>query len=473
MVGSLVEPGGRRGRRRAMLGREVGQMMSVIRGPWRVAGVVMMAAVALTVAGGTAGPAAASGTGPRAAVPAAPPLGPRFSFPGGVPSPLRPDRPDVIVGDSELSGVFCALRTDCWTVGDDENNNVVLNQVLHFNGTKWSHVKTPQPGGTAIDDESALASVWCTSAANCWAVGSYRKNDATRSQALHWNGKKWSQAPTPTVGGTIHGDFNDLADVVCTSARNCWAGGDYGGEVDSNEVSLNLVLHWNGTRWSHARTPNPAGTKPGDISALSAIRCPSAADCWGVGTSGVAGAGTSMFDNEVLHWNGTKWSDVTVPSPGTSDNGDVDNALNSLSCTSAKNCFAVGDDTGPAADRNQSLHWNGKHWRTASTPDPTGMDASSELSGVSCTTDTNCWAVGNGTSGAHSINEALHWNGRKWFAATVPEPAGTAMDSENNLIGVRCLSATDCWAVGYTQKFAEPEVNQILHWTGKKWIAVG
>lgn len=382
---------------------------------------------------------------------------------------LSPGR--VIVGDSALTSVFCASRTDCFAVGQHEINDVTLNQVLHFNGKKWAPAATPEPGGTAIHDYSALFGVRCTSSAGCWAVGVYDKHGATLSQALHWNGKKWSQVATPEPGGTGKGDFNDLFDVVCTSAANCWADGDYGPAVPGNEESLNLVLHWNGRRWSHVDTPNPGGTQPGDISGLNAVRCTSAANCWGAGSFDMPPPASRQQENEVLHWNGKKWSDVTVPSPGKPDNGQVNNTLNALSCTAATSCLAVGDDSGAVGILNQTLRWNGEHWRTVGTPDPgSGTSFSNDLGGVSCTAPANCWAVGAASSGGPDENVALHWTGHSWFVVSVPDPAGTASGSFNNLNAVRCVSATDCWAVGDTQKFGEPEVNQILHWTGKKWF---
>ena len=452
-------------------------MISVIRGPWRAARVVMVAAVVLTVAGRTAAPAAASSIGARAGLSGSasqPWL--RTPFPGSSPAPFQPQHPAAIVGNSVLNSVVCNSRANCWAVGNDEINNVDLNQVLHYNGTKWSHVTAPQPGGTALHDTSQLSSVRCTSTTNCWAVGVYDKNGASLSQALHWNGGKWSQKTTPDPGGTGEGDFNDLSDIVCSSAGNCWADGAYGNQVGSNEVALNLVLHWNGSKWSHVGTPNPAGTKPTDMNGLEAIRCPSATNCWGIGGYGtLTEAGVTLF-NEVLHWNGSKWRAVTVPSPGEQDKIMHESGLDALSCTSASSCWAVGADTGTNRFRNETLHWNGRHWRLVSAPNPaTGTGAFNLLAGLSCATDTNCWAVGELEQGGAdvSLNEVLHWTGHKWILVTVPEPAGTATDSFNTLLGVRCVSATDCWAVGDSQEFAEPEVNEILHWTGKKWIVAG
>jgi hypothetical protein len=101
-----------------------------------------------------------------------------------------------------------------------------------------------------------------------------------------------------------------------------------------------------------------------------------------------------------------------------------------------------------------------------------GQDAANELNGVACSADANRWAVGDDDVTV-ALNEILHWTGHKWAIARVPQPAGTATGSSHYLASVFCVSATDCWAVGYTQGSGLPEVNQILHWTGKKWTDFG
>ena len=383
----------------------------------------------------------------------------------GTPALAQPSGADAAPTYSALIGVSCQSRTDCWAVGDSEINKVTRSQILHFNGEKWSAVPAPSPGGTAVDDTSTLSAVRCTSTTSCWAVGNYDKNDAVFTQALHWNGRKWSQAPTPSPGGTRHGDGSDLFAIACTSASSCWADGDYGHPIGRNDVQLNLMLHWNGKHWSQWRTPDPGGTGAGDVSGLNAIGCTSAASCWGAGTDG----GGDKLDNEVLHWNGRQWASVVVPSPGTPDNGSTDSGLNAVSCTSARSCWAVGDATGTSGDLNESLHWNGKKWSNVAVPDPSnGTDIFNDLAGLSCTADTNCWAVGLYENGA-DLNEVLHWNGRKWLIVPVPEAGGTASGSFSELAADFCVAATDCWTVGYAQKSGGPGVNQILQWAGKKW----
>jgi hypothetical protein len=72
------------------------------------------------------------------------------------------------------------------------SGSTTLNEALHWNGTRWSSVKTPDAGGTGMEDRSVLNGVRCTSAGNCWAVGfSSRRNANDQSEILHWTGKKW------------------------------------------------------------------------------------------------------------------------------------------------------------------------------------------------------------------------------------------------------------------------------------------
>ena len=223
-------------------------------------------------------------------------------------------------------------------------------------------------------------------------------------------------------------------------------------------------------------TPNPGGTGQDDVQAIDAIRCASARDCLAIGTYGTMGT-TFILRNEALRWNGTKWSKLKTPNPGgTTTNGDF-NELIGLGCANASNCWAVGayGNFGTETFLNEILHWNGKKWsqQTAPNPDGTGTEASNELIGANCVSATSCWAVGDYgviSSGTGEIlNEALRWNGKKWSLVSTPNPAGSSDNDQNDLFAVRCSSATFCWAVGDQQKSGGAQVNEALRWNGTKW----
>jgi hypothetical protein len=373
---------------------------------------------------------------------------------------------------AELYGVFCTSPGSCWAVGHHYGNGTAtLNQMIRWNGSKWRPYPVPEPGGTAVDDYNALVSVRCLNSGDCWAVGSDSKGAGTGNQVLHWNGTKWSHSSAPTPGPTHSGDENQLDDITCVSPADCWVVG-YFGSLGSHTFA-NQAMRWNGKKWSLVTTPDPAGRATGDQNELNAIRCTAAAACVADGYDGH----TSSFSNEVLRWNGKKWSMQTTPNPGGTATGDA-NLLNGLACSSPTSCWAAGEDgpENPATWVNEMLHWNGKKWLTTKVPDPaTGTGAVNDLLWDTCLSATNCWAVGyHGHESATTTvfrNDTLHWNGIKWSHVSSPDPGGTTTSGFNGLAGIRCTSAANCWAVGIRVK-NNHIADEILHWNGTKWTSV-
>lgn len=445
--------------------------------PSRYWSAALLLGASLAAAAGLPGGSSAAAPPPphvmAAPIPGIPGLSPRLS-PLGASVP-RPGH------TSYLNGVYCVSARNCWAVGQYDigsSTSVLLNQVLHWNGGKWSTVPAPNPGGTAANADSSLTAVRCPSAGDCWAVGFYVRNHTELNQALHWNGKHWSRFATPNPGGTGGStfDFNELISVTCTSSKSCWAAGEYGHALGSTETILNEMLHWNGTKWSKTSVPSPAGTSAGDESALESVRCTSPDNCWADGISGTEGSPGTFF-NEMLHWNGTTWATVIVPSPGGTASGDYSN-LAGVGCTSAANCWAVGSYgsvNDPETFQNQALHWNGHQWSLTPTPQPdgTGPGASNILEDVACGTADNCWAVGNydrvNDNVGFVLNQILHWNGHHWSLTSSPDPAGISVANDNELSGVRCATPRSCWAVGLAQVALHPTFNEALRWNGSKW----
>ncbi len=331
---------------------------------------------------------------------------------------LVPNPGGTTGGFSALRRVSCVSPASCWAVGDfGKPHGPGLNQVLHWDGRRWSLVPTPDPGGTATFSSSGLIGIRCTSPASCWAVGDYIRGRGapTLNQVLRWNGRRWSLVPSPDPGGTSTGDISELTDVRCTSPASCWAVGDYGGQV----IDLNQVLHWNGRKWSRVPAPDPGGTASGDFSGLNAVSCPSTTSCWAVGGYGSSSGSSFTALNEVLHWNGRTWSLASSPDPDGTGAG-ANNFLSDVVCTSAANCWAVGDygsTSGGGVILNQTLRWDGRSWSSVSTPNPAGTisGAANFLHGVRCSSPASCWAVGRAApAGQFDRNQALHWNGTSW-----------------------------------------------------------
>ena len=364
---------------------------------------------------------------------------------------------------SRLYEVSCSSASDCFAVGTYTKSNASLNEILRWNGRKWSPVATPQPS-TAAGTESNVISVSCLSASDCWAAGSWEALSGPElNEMLHWNGKKWVLVSTPQPAGTAAGKQNAVFGVACASVRDCWATGVEG----TSGASRNEALHWNGKKWRDVPVP-----KPGTQSMLDRDACVSASDCWAAGASLKGAAGPQL--NELLHWNGKKWSGAPAPQPaGTSS--DDGQGLVGVSCASPVDCWAAGGYAPKGRkELNEALNWNGKRWSKTLTPQPGGSAAGdfNELADAYCVSASRCFAAGLAASKTGDPkNEVLKWDGKRWSAASVPQPAGTTpMDpGMPGLYGIGCVSASDCWAVGATHLGSNPFLNQILHLKGKKW----
>jgi hypothetical protein len=345
---------------------------------------------------------------------------------------------------SSLQGVACTSASNCWAVGSYDTRTAQLNEVLHWNGTSWSRVTTPNHGAGA-GHHSSLTAVACTSARNCWAVGSYVHGTIQLNEALYWDGATWSMVNTPDPGIAGTG-AHSLSGVSCVSRTDCWAVGRH---ITDRGISRNAALHWNGAGWSAVSIPEAGQNIPGGGRELSAVACTAAHSCWAVG--GYFGEASSAEQTEALRWNGAQWL------PAAAGN---DGSVSSVACTSAASCWAV---LGQASD-NGAIRWNGTRWSAVATP------GGAELNGVACSSAARCMTVGTSTSPVAVLNAALTWNGTAWSAVAVPDPGGTGAGAQNRLASVACTSAAKCWAVGsYWDRSVGAHRNVILHWNGHTW----
>ena len=134
------------------------------------------------------------------------------------------------------------------------------------------------------------------------------------------------------------------------------------------------------------------------------------------------------------------WSLQSVPNePFTTIDG-----LSGVSCSSTANCFAVGFDTEGGQEGFLVEHYNGSSWAVQTFAGPSGT-SSSGLQGVSCPTASFCMAVGEYTpAGDGELPLVFTYNGSSWTQQNLPLTASEHVD----LSGVSCTSATFCMAVG-------------------------
>ncbi len=114
-----------------------------------------------------------------------------------------------------LRGVAALSSNDVWAVGRGDAPTQTLT--LHWDGQVWNTVPSPRDEGM---DTSYLMAVSKVSSNDVWAVGASGSNSAYTSHSLtmHWDGTQWSIVSSPDIGG--------LNAVSAVSANDVWAVGE-------------------------------------------------------------------------------------------------------------------------------------------------------------------------------------------------------------------------------------------------------
>ena len=119
----------------------------------------------------------------------------------------------------------------------------------------------------------------------------------------------------------------------------------------------------------------------------------SASDVWAVGDSG---SGTL-----IEQWNGTSWAVVPSPNPSTA----VFNTLSGAAVVSASDIWAVGQSRNSSGSGTLIEQWNGTSWTIVTSPAP---GSASQLSGASADPASGqAWTVGNLTPASGGATQTL------------------------------------------------------------------
>ena len=327
--------------------------------------------------------------------------------------------------DNQLYGVTAVSTTDAWAVGgyiNSHGNNQTL--IEHWNGRTWTIVASPN----VARDYNILYGVVAVSTNDVWAVGAYDGSNGN-NQALieHWNGKTWTVVSSPDIGigSSLHG-------MAVVSPTTIWA---VGYAVNAQGIEQTLIEQWNGTRWSVVPGPNPGSY----ANVLWSVSAHSPGTVWAAGDySNSRGQDQSLIEQ----WNGSQWGIVKSP-----DVSQFHTYLLAVTALSPTNAWAVGyalADNLLAADTVVE-QWNGSQWSLVPAPDP--GTAFNFLYALTAISPTSIWAVGTYSNSRYGPFHTLaeQWNGSQWLVHASPGPGATI----NTLAGVAAAPASTVWTVGF------------------------
>ncbi|MFJ8996074.1 hypothetical protein ACIRQH_37415 [Streptomyces sp. NPDC102279] len=251
-----------------------------------------------------------------------------------------------------------------------------------------------------------------------------------------------------------------LVDIAAASADDAWAVGrtPVTGNVTGQGVFL---LHRDRTRWRRYQLPHTLVRLEG-ISSARLDAPSSGGDVWLFGGSPDAGDRAL-----VARWDGARWRAVPVPAR-------FPRVVLGVSMFGADDGWVVdGTRTG--------WKWEGSSWSPVRLP-----ANASDVAGVS---GSDVWAVGTALPPKDVLADpgpaAMHWNGRAWHPASIPDvlaqeptPDPDELQGEDelsyeaslNMLVVR--SADDVQAVGSVTGEGGQDVHDnqlLLRWDGSQW----
>lgn len=298
------------------------------------------------------------------------------------PMPLPAGATHAVVRD-----VAAVNSSDAYAVG--EYTKQVLStyntytMVHHWNGSDWSLINSPSPTACSDCTWATFDAVAVAGPNDIWFAGGKRVQGPDGFLGTHifvarYDGSNFTVMNTPLTTGASGAHVED---IVIVGENDIWFFGDY------VNPQMALAMHWNGSSFTVVNTPFPAGGTPGwGLEAGAAI---SANDIWAVGGGS---DGDYSATGYIIHWNGSAWTRMLGPTPGTNQR------LWDVIAIASDDVWAVGDyfDAG-SGYHPLFLHWDGSSW--------TQVDSPGGGRGMLAFAADNIYSSGGGI---------VHWDGASW-----------------------------------------------------------
>jgi hypothetical protein len=236
-----------------------------------------------------------------------------------------------------------------------------------------------------------------------------------------------------------------LRDVTAISSSDAWIVGD----DSTSTTGRSVVIHWNGSAWSPVPIPSPSANF------ADAIAGTSGGTVWAAGDHCARACPNQA--SLILRWNGTGWTRMPSPNPDPTSHA---NGYDAISASSASDAWAVGTSSDAALQIYQPLiaHWNGTAWSRSAAPK---SDSSAQLRAVTAPSADDAWILGGTCDNGCPL--ILHWNGTAWANVTAP--------TDLSLLGITATPGGDAWAAGYVCVDSCGGMATVIYrWNGTKWV---
>jgi D-alanine-D-alanine ligase-like ATP-grasp enzyme len=353
-------------------------------------------------------------------------------------------------GDAQVTSVSCASAANCSAGGFYSGRGSGGFVVSQRKGI-WGKAK--QVRGLAALGGGEITSVSCASAANCSAGGIYVSRDGNDHLFVVSQIKgTWGRAEKVTgTAAPAAGGFGAYISVSCGSAGNCSAVGGYFPH-SGDRYHVFVVSQKNGTWGTAEKVPGLAALNVGGQAAINSVSCSSARNC-SAGGSYTDGSGRSQVF-VVSQKDGTWGTAKQVPGTAALNTGGNAGAT-SVSCSSAGNCSAGGYYASSSVPYKMFVvSQRDGTWGTAQRiPGLAALHATGDagLASVACGSAGNCSAGGYYANSSNTRSQAFvvsQKNGTWGKAEKAPGAAALNTAGDAGLDAVSCSSAGNCSAGG-------------------------
>jgi len=194
--------------------------------------------------------------------------------------------PNAGNGPNALNGIAAASSNDIWAVGYQSSAPGAASStlVLHFDGTSWTIVLSPNPGGLT----SSLAGVVAMADGRIWAAGFYYDGTQGRTLLLHGD----SSGFETVAGEDFPGEGNVLNGIAASGSGDIFAAGYHYPNGTSDYQGL--IEHYDGQQWRRVSSAQGAS-----YTYLSGITAQPAGAAWAVGNTLTATIAQSVCEIQV------------------------------------------------------------------------------------------------------------------------------------------------------------------------------
>jgi hypothetical protein len=197
---------------------------------------------------------------------------------------------------SSFSGLSATAPDDVWVMGASSTAATASLQtpmgtglLAHWDGSSWKLISLPE-----TLQHSFFLSIAALATDDLWVLAG--QGSASGTILAHWDGASWQREEVATAIGT--GIM--LSTLRGLAPDDLWGAGTFYDAV--RNVSRPILVHWDGTQWTHVLPPAPQE----DESGLQALQIVEKQDIWAAGTTGTNG----IF---VEHTERTDWHMLSVP----------------------------------------------------------------------------------------------------------------------------------------------------------------